>query len=218
LLDESGARGTLLDFGMGPGVLAPAAVARGFEFIGVDISAEMVARAKALGLPRTTYVVGDLDTLERFRERADAVLAIGLIDYLEDPLDGLRRLSDCVRPGGVLIVSFRNSAALNTLLRGLAKRVWHLIFRRSPWRAGSAFVASVHEKAFNPRRLETALRDFGLTEFDVRYHSANPFLFANLPLARRVWFAWRRLDRPVSRWAPRVLCDAGVLRATKKAG
>jgi SAM-dependent methyltransferase len=215
LLDESGVRGKLLDFGMGPGVLAPSAVERGFEFIGVDISSEMVARAQALGLPRATYVVGDLDTLEGFRGSVDAVLAIGLIDYLEDPVDGLRRLSACLRPGGVLIVSFRNSAALNTLLRGVAKRAWHMFFRRSSWRAESAFVSSVHEKAFSPRTLESALRHFGLNEFSVRYHNATPLLFANVPLARRIWSGWLRLDRPVSRWAPHVLCDAGVLRATK---
>jgi SAM-dependent methyltransferase len=200
---------------MGPGVLAPAAVSRGFEFIGVDISPEMVARAEALGLPRATYVVGDLDALERFRASVDAVLAIGLIDYLEDPVDGLRRLSSCLRPGGVLIVSFRNSAALNTVLREVAKKVWRTLFKRSRWRAGSAFVASVHEKAFNPGMLESALRDFGLADFEVRYHSANPVLFANIPLGRRVWSAWLRLDRRISRRAPRVACDAGVLRATK---
>jgi SAM-dependent methyltransferase len=200
---------------MGPGVLAPAAVERGFDFIGVDISPEMVARAEALELPRASYVVGDLDALERFRGSVDAVLAVGLIDYLEDPVDGLRRLSDCLKPGGVLIVSFRNSAALNTHLRQVAKNIWRRLFRRARWRAESAFVASVHEKAFSPRMLKSALRGFGMTEFEVRYHSANPFLFANMPLGRRVWSRWLRLDRPVSRRAPRVLCDAGVLRATK---
>ena len=215
LLDESGARGTLLDFGMGPGVFAPEIAARGFDFVGVDISPEMVERAEALGVPRARFVVGDLDALESFRGSADAVLAIGLIDYLEDTNDGLRRLAECLKPGGVLIVSFRNRAALNTGLRAVAKAVWRRLFRRSRWRADSAFVAPVHEKPFSPTLLEPPLRGLGLTGFAVRYHSVNPVFFFNVPLPRRVWEALRRLDRAVSKRAPRLLCDAGVLRAQK---
>jgi SAM-dependent methyltransferase len=201
---------------MGPGVFAPQVAARGFDFIGVDISPEMVARANALGVPRATYVVGDLDALETFRESVDAVLAVGLIDYLEDPVDGLRRLSDCLEPGGVLIVSFRNRAALNTGLRRLAKAIWLKLFRQSRWRADSAFVAPVHERPFSPELLEPALRQLGLTDFAVRYHSVNPLFFFSIPLTRKLWSAWLRLDRAASRRAPRVLCDAGVLRARKK--
>lgn len=215
LLDESGARGRLLDFGMGPGVFAPAVTARGLDFVGIDISPEMVERAQGLGVPRATFVVGDLEALEDFRGRVDVVLAIGLIDYLEDTVEGLRRLSDCLAPGGVLIVSFRNRNALNTLLRAVAKRIWRSLFRNARWRAGSAFVAPVHEKPFSPALLEPPLRELGLTEFAVRYHSVNPGLFFNFPLTRRLWSAWLSLDRAVSRRAPRVLCDAGVLRARK---
>lgn len=215
LLDESGVRGTLLDFGMGPGVFAPEIVDRGFAFIGVDISPEMVARAGALGLPRATYVVGDLGSLADFRGRADAVLAIGLIDYLEDPVHGLQRLADCLKPGGVLIVSFRNAAALNTLLRRVAKSVWRTFFKRAGWRADSAFVAEVHEKPFTPAMLEQPLRELGFGEFAVRYHSANPGLFVSVPLTPGIWRRWRSVDRAVSRRVPRVFCDAGVLRATK---
>lgn len=215
LLDESGVSGTLLDFGMGPGVFAPEVVQRGFEFIGVDISPEMVARAEALGLPRTKFVVGDLDALEQFRGQADAVIAVGLIDYLEHPAEGLRRLAECLKPGGVLIVSFRNAAAINTVLRAGAKAVWRTLFRRVRWRADSAFVAEVHEKPFTPGTLEPVLRELGLGDFAVRYHSANPGLFVSVPLPSGLWRRWRRFDRTVSRRVPRVLCDAGVLRATK---
>jgi SAM-dependent methyltransferase len=215
LLDESDVQGTLLDFGMGPGVFAPAVAERGFDFVGVDISPEMVERAEALGVPRAQYVVGDLDALESFRGSADAVLAIGLIDYLEDTNDGLRRLAECLKPGGVLIVSFRNRPALNTALRAVAKTVWRRLFRRSRWRADSAFVAPVHEKPFSPALLEPPLRELGLTDFAVRHHSVNPGFFFNVPLPRPVWETLLRVDRSVAKRAPRALCDAGVLRARK---
>jgi SAM-dependent methyltransferase len=215
LLDESNVHGTLLDFGMGPGVLARDIADRGFDFIGVDISPEMVAHAEKLEVPRARFVVGDLDSLEPFRGSVDAVLAIGLIDYLERPAEGLRRLSDCLRPGGVLIVSFRNRMAVNTLLRHAAKSIWRRAFAGTRWRADSAFVAPVYEKAFTAGMLENELRRLGLGEFAVRYHSASPGFFASVPLRPGLWERWRRFDRVVSHRVPHVLCDAGVLRARR---
>lgn len=217
LLDESGVGGTLLDFGMGPGVFAPHAVARGFEFVGIDISPEMIERAEALGLPNTTYVCGDLEVLDDYREAADAVLAIGLIDYLEDPDEGLRRLAACLRPGGVLIVSFRNRISVNALLRAVAKPLWRTLFRRARWRASSAFVSAVHEKSFTADDLRARLWRLAFADFAVRYHNANPFLFVNVPLGERIWARWVAADRALSRHVPRPLCDAGVVRARRPA-
>jgi SAM-dependent methyltransferase len=217
LLDRSGASGTLLDFGMGPGVFARDAAERGFRFVGVDISRAMIERAEALGIPDATYVQGDLDALEPFRGEVDAVLAIGLIDYLEHPKEGLGRLVDCLRPGGVLLLSFRNRRSVNTALRNGAKAVWRRVFSRARWRSQSAFVSSAHEKAFTPAWLRAALTELGMDAFDVRYHNVTPLLFVNVPLPRRVWRAWRRLDRSVASYAPRVLCDAGVIAARKRA-
>ena len=215
LLDESGVSGTLLDFGMGPGVFARDAAARGFRFVGIDISREMIERAEALGVENAEYVQGDLDALDRFRGEVDAVLAIGLIDYLEHPEDGLRKLADCLKPGGVLIVSFRNRRSVNTLLRNVAKAVWHRLFGRLRWRSNSAFVSAAHEKSFTPRRLREALARVGMTETRVRYHNVTPLLFVNVPLPRRLFAPWRRLDRRISSFAPHVVCDAGVLAARK---
>jgi SAM-dependent methyltransferase len=217
LLDKSGASGTLLDFGMGPGVFARDAAARGFRFVGVDISASMIERAEALGVEDATYVQGDLEALEQFRGEVDAVLAIGLIDYLEDPKDGLRRLADCLKPAGVLIVSFRNKRSVNTALRNAAKAAWRRLFSRSRWRSESAFVSTVHEKAFTPAWLRSALTELGLEPIDVRFHNVTPLLFVNVPLPARIWRGWRRLDRSVAARAPRVLCDAGVIAARKRA-
>lgn len=215
LLDESGVSGTLLDFGMGPGVFARDAAARGFRFVGIDISREMVERAQALGVENAEYVQGDLETLQRFRGQVDAVLAIGLIDYLEQPEEGLRHLADCLKPGGVLIVSFRNRRSVNTLLRNVAKAVWRRLFAGMRWRANSAFVSTAHEKSFTPAWLRDALTSLGMGETHVRYHNVTPLLFVNVPLPRRLFAPWRRLDRRISSFAPHAVCDAGVLAARK---
>lgn len=217
LLDRSGVSGTLLDFGMGPGVFARDAAARGFDFVGVDISPAMIERAEALEVPGATYVQGDLDALDQFHGEVDAVLAIGLIDYLEDPRDGLRRLADCLKPGGALVVSFRNRRSVNTVLRNAAKTLWRRLFARARWRSQSAFVSTVHEKAFTPGWLRALLDELGVDVLDVRYHNVTPLLFVNVPLPARLWSAWRRLDRSVAAYAPRMLADAGVVVARKRA-
>src|SRR5262245_36282655 len=92
--------GTVLDYGMGPAVFGPPAVQHGLHYIGIDISPRMIELAQDLKLPDVEYHQGDLELLPRFAGKADTVLLIGLIDYLENPHEGLRLLAQCVRPGG----------------------------------------------------------------------------------------------------------------------
>jgi 2-polyprenyl-3-methyl-5-hydroxy-6-metoxy-1,4-benzoquinol methylase len=200
---------------MGPGVFALDAAERGFRFVGIDISEEMIERARGLGIADATYLQGDLAALDGFRDQADAVLAIGLIDYLDDPADGLRRLAACVKPGGVLIVSFRNQISTNTGLRTAAKHVWRRLPGGSRWRPKSAFVSAVHEHSFRPAELRRVLAGFGLAEFEVRYHNVTPGLFVNLSLPRSLWRFWRRADRLLARPLTSCICDAGVIRARR---
>jgi SAM-dependent methyltransferase len=216
LLDAARVRGTLLDFGMGPGVFARDAIDRGFHFIGVDISPEMIEHARALRLPNTTYVQGDLDALEPYRGSVDAVLAVGLIDYLEDPREGLRKLASCLRDGGVLIVSFRNRNSINTGLRGIAKAMWRRFFSGLKLRPKSAFVSAVHEKSFTFAQLRSILSDVGMTDFRVGYHNLTPGVFVNVSLPRRLWTFWRRVDPKVAKPPVRWACDAGVVSCRRR--
>ena len=96
--------GTVLDYGMGPAVFGPPAVQNGLRYIGVDISPKMVELARQMNLPNSEFHVGDLNLLDRFVTSADTMLMIGLIDYLEQPEIGLRKLARCVKPGGRLIL------------------------------------------------------------------------------------------------------------------
>lgn len=206
--------GTVLDYGMGPAVFGPAAVSHGLRYVGIDISPRMVELARALELPNAEYHVGDLDLLERFTGQADTVLLIGLIDYLEDPAAGLRQLARCVRPGGRLIVSFRNHRSLPRLLRNAARAAWRAVRRGDG--ADKAFVAPVLENSFVPRRdLEPILRAEGFREVTVDYLDASPIFF-NIPVPRPVWHALGVLDRWLSRPSLSFLCASGVLMASKK--
>jgi SAM-dependent methyltransferase len=99
----------VLDAGCGPGLVSHALLAAGFEVVGVDLSREMVERARkrcdAYGSRATFHQVSmfdaGLDSLGPF----DAALSRYVVHHLVDPRAFLARQFDLVRPGGVLVVN-----------------------------------------------------------------------------------------------------------------
>ena len=214
LLDRIPSPGQVLDYGMGPAVFARRCVDRGLEYVGIDISPVMVQHAEALGLAAAHYRVGDLNTLADYERAMDGVLAIGLLDYLEDPRAGLEALSRCVKPNGVLIVSFRNRRSLPRLLRDFARTL------SRPWRGQSsrrAFFGLVHERSFDvSSELLPALRQVGFERFDTAYFNCSPCFF-DFPMPAWLWRGWRRWDAAIASPATRYFCSGGVLVAQKRA-
>jgi SAM-dependent methyltransferase len=204
----------VLDYGMGPAVFGPACVARGIHYIGLDISPEMVNRGRAMHLPNSEFVIGDLESLGPYRHRMDGVLAIGLLDYLEEPMSGIEVLADCVKPNGYIVLSFRNRWSVPRILRDISKAIVRR-FRRSRPDDTRAFLANVHERPFDFRKeLRPKLASLGFDFIEVRYFNCSPVFF-NFPLPERLWRRWYRWDRRWSRPAARGMCSGGVLIARK---
>ena len=109
---------------MGPGVFCKFCTQKGLFYLGLDISSKMVEEAKALELNNTKFEVGDIEALSKYTLSMDAVLAIGLIDYLEYPEHGIKSLADCVKSNGYLILSFRNRYSLPRYLRDWTRSIW----------------------------------------------------------------------------------------------
>ncbi len=212
-LDRIPSPGRALDYGMGPAVFARSCVERRLQYVGIDISPVMVQRATALGLNSARYLVGDLNSLAEFKGQMDGVLAIGLLDYLEDPHEGIEALSRCVRPGGVMIVSFRNRYSLPRLLRDFARTLLH------PWRRPSnrrAFFGLVHERAFDvSSELIPALQCRGFERFDTAYFNCSPMFF-DVPMPAWLWRRWHLWDVALASPSTRYCCSGGVLVAQKR--
>lgn len=207
--------GTVLDYGMGPAVFGPPATARGLKYIGIDISAEMVERGKAMNLPNSEFHVGDLETLSAYADKMDGVLAIGLIDYLEHPEPGIAALAKCVRPGGQIILSFRNKFSFPRWIRDVSKEAYRLVGRARP-DDRRAFFAPVHEKSFSfGLDLQPQLERLGFHRFDVSYLNCSP-LFFNFPLPVSLWKAWYAADRRIASKYTRLMCSSGVMVAERK--
>ena len=204
--------GTVLDYGMGPAVFGPAATQNGLRYVGIDISAKMVELASAMKLPNSEFHVGDLDLLEKFARSADTVLLIGLIDYLEEPDLGLRKLARCVKPGGRLIMSFRNHRSVPRWLRNASKSLWRGL-RASGCSADTAFEAPVLENSFVPSRdFVPLLQTEGFGKVQIEYLDCSPIFF-NFRLPRPVWKLWKRADECFSCRALSFMCASGVLMA-----
>jgi SAM-dependent methyltransferase len=175
----------------------------------------MIDMAKARGLKGCTFKKGDLESLGEFTDLADEVLLIGLIDYLDDPQEGLRALGSCVKHGGSIILSFRNKFSIPFFLRETSKKIWRRLKGASA-ETERAFDADVLENAFSSRRdLVPFLKSVGFTSFDVQFLDASPIFFrVNLP--KWLWKVLFVVDRIFSRRFLSVFAASGVLKATKK--
>jgi len=94
---------TILDAGCGWGTNLTALEAAGYRVRGLDISRRMLER---LDRPDRTLIEADLaQPLPPETEAADGLLALDVIEHIDDDRAAVGRLGQLVRPGGVVIVS-----------------------------------------------------------------------------------------------------------------
>ncbi len=97
--------GRVLDAGCGPGLVAEAFLEAGCDVLGVDLSTEMIRRARArcarFGVRARFELLSlfDLDPGGPF----DAALSRNVIHHVEDPQAFVERQAALVRPGGAVL-------------------------------------------------------------------------------------------------------------------
>jgi len=107
-----GAEGDLLDIGCGTGVVtAQLYPPRTRRIVGVDISEQMIARAKrvfeenpSIGVP-FEFRVERAEAMSFPEESFDIVTALGVIEYVDDPLVLLKEMARVMRPGGTAVIT-----------------------------------------------------------------------------------------------------------------
>jgi 2-polyprenyl-3-methyl-5-hydroxy-6-metoxy-1,4-benzoquinol methylase len=91
---------------------------------GIDIAAPMIALAEHLArdsrvADRCRFEAADFDSFHP-SEHYDTFVAVGVLDYYEDPLPMLRRAANEFAPGGALVISWPGSR----MLLNVARRGW----------------------------------------------------------------------------------------------
>lgn len=214
-LESIPANGKVLDFGMGPAVFYSSCIKRDLSYLGIDISSKMVEEAQALNLQNAEFEIGDIDALSNYINTMDAVLAIGLIDYLENPKKGIQSLAECVKPNGYLILSFRNRYSLPRYLRDWTKSIWSYLNTKKNNSPSKAFLSDVHEHSFDfSSQLKPLLKKIGFDHFEVNYFNCSPFFF-DFRLYAWLYKKWCKWDLQFANEYSRIMCSGGVLICKK---
>ena len=112
----SGVKGRLLEIGCGPALMTPDLIAMGFDVHGIDVAAEMVRRARQrmAGHPmekRCHFETGDVERLRYATGTFNAVLCMGVLEYLPRYSRALNEMSRVLAPGGVVVITLPNRAS-----------------------------------------------------------------------------------------------------------
>lgn len=148
----------LFDAGCGPGVYLRRALDTGaLEVTGLDISPQMLEQSasnlRAYERGRWSLINYDFELYEPMK-RYSAVLALGLLEYLYSPMQGLKKLSELT--GDTLICTFSRSWSV----LGLSRRI---LLKLKGIRAESFSKNRIKEMADRANLIVTQIKKIGAT-------------------------------------------------------
>ncbi|MFV0524756.1 MAG: class I SAM-dependent methyltransferase [Acidimicrobiales bacterium] len=159
---------TVVDVGCGVGRWAAALIARGHRVIGVEPSPGMVAAVRAASLgSRFTLHQATVDRVRIAAGSADAVVAMGSVQYAPDPAASIARMAGWLRPGGRIWVLVDSLGGLVGELLRRGDDLQALARAASATGRLSSGPYTVEHHLFDAARLERALLDAGLTDVTV---------------------------------------------------
>lgn len=105
---------SILEFGCGSGHTASRLAEMGHKLTCLDVSQGMVDKARetfAEAGHQAEFFHGVLDDLPDECGPFDAIMAFGVMDYIEDHSATLARIAQLLKPGGICLLSFTNAGS-----------------------------------------------------------------------------------------------------------
>ncbi len=165
--------GKVLDVGCGPGMMARRLVEGKWNVFGLDMSPEMVRECRDdIGRSdRSAFLSGRLESLP-FKEGAfDAVLGMGVLEYVADTQGALAELARVTKPGGLLVVTMLNRVSPWAVCHRLNN--WIRFFRRRL--TGQPATRPPRLKLLSEAGLRRPMESVGLSPLDVVFYGFHLF-------------------------------------------
>ena len=151
-----GPLGDLLDVGGASGVYFDALKSQVTAYYIVDISPLMISQAKRLehgGVPLYCHLASAY--MLPFPDKSfDTVLAMGVLEYLDEPWKALEEMARVAKPGGVILVSYPN---VHSPMRRLSQLIYRCFRQPAPFSASRLFsVGEVRKAAASLKRSKSS--------------------------------------------------------------
>lgn len=176
---EAGAR--VADLGCGSGVYTRLLRARGFDCVGLDITAALLEVGRR-ETPEIDFVAGDVEALPFAAGRFDGVLLSGMLHHLPDPAPCAAEVARILRPGGRFVAFDPNR--LNPFM-------YLYRDRSSPFYSSKG--VTENERPVMPAALAAAFAGAGF-EVTSTFVSGLAYSYVASPLARAVLPVYNLLD------------------------
>lgn len=162
IIDQHARGHRLLDVGAGKGEFVAGASAAGFDAIGVEPSSRFCEHARrAHGVTMHQGALAGVAALAS--ERFDVVVALHVLEHVDDPHDFVRSLGHHAQFGGLVVIEVPNGAS--TLLH--AADSYHRLRGRRWSTRVSPLHPPFHRVAYTRRSLEHLVQTCGLELVDV---------------------------------------------------
>ena len=212
MFDQHG--GKVLDIGCGPGIVTEWLLQQDCEVHGVDVAPQMIeiCEQRFGNSAKAEFRVARVEKLPYEDGYFDSVIAMGLMEYLEDDRTALAEMNRVLRPGGNLIVTY---PAAFSPWRNWTRFVYHPIATvfRAMIRRPSGY--KIVHKSYREGPVDRSLMETGYKTDERIFYDfqlfPHPFDFLIGPVA--AWSAARLewLARSPLRW----LATGFIVKATK---
>jgi 2-polyprenyl-3-methyl-5-hydroxy-6-metoxy-1,4-benzoquinol methylase len=164
--------GKLLEIGCASGAYLQKMEGMGWQVTGIEFSPHAAEAARKLGYPVYT---GSLESAALETTDFDLIAGWMVLEHLHDPVIGLRKLNEWMRPGGWLVLSMPNAASLEFKLfkqRWYALQLPNHLYHYTPDTIRSMLVHTgwTMPAIYHQRTLSSLLASVGHLLDDKGYH------------------------------------------------
>lgn len=155
-----GLLGDLLDVGGASGVYFDALKSQVASYHILDVSPQMILQAQKIksgGVPLFCHLASAYN-LPFPEEHFDTVLAMGVLEYLDQPWKALEEMARVTKPGGVILVSYPN---LQSPMRRMSQAIYRFFRKPSPFASTLVFsVGEVRQAAASLKLKEVCIKGY----------------------------------------------------------